>query len=110
MDNNELRKTAEEDVKRISKTIQKDVNGEEFTWNEDKHCFTRTDDQGKLWLKGVDSSVPAYWSYCPNKTGHNTKGYETVCRTPHFVFIFENGEDKKCDGCGKTYKISIAVN
>ena len=109
MDNKDLRKIAEEDVKRISKTIQKDKDGKEFTWDKKRNCFSRLDDKKQLWLKGIDSSVAGYWSYCTNKTGHNTKGYETKCGYTHFVFIFENGETKKCNGCGKDYTINIVT-
>lgn len=109
MTDKELREKAKKDVERLSKGKPRDQAGREYTWNEGKQCFTRTAKDGKLWVKGINSTVPGYWSYCPNQTNVNADGLPVTCNTPHFVFIFQNGEDKKCDGCGETYKIVIKV-
>lgn len=105
----ELRKMAEEDIKRLSPYKPKDINGEEYEWDEGKRCFTRIDEKGFLWKKGINSRVAGYWSYCSNEKGTDRDGVPVKCNAPHFVFIFENGEEKKCDDCGKTYKIVIKV-
>lgn len=105
----DLRKQAKADIERLSKGHPRDVNGEVYDWDAGKRCFTRTDDKGQLWVKGINSRVAGYWSYCPSTVNVDRDGLPVTCNTPHFVFIFENGEDKKCDKCGETFKIVIKV-
>ena len=103
-----LREIAEEDIARISKTVQLDSNGTEYHYDETRKCFVGEKD-GKQWLKGVETDVPAYWWYCPHKTGDSPKGYEVFCRTPHFVLIYQDGEDITCTHCGTTSKIKLIL-
>ena len=106
----ELRKQAEEDVARISKTIQHDSAGREYIWQEDKGFFeSEADENGKTWIKGIDSSVPGFWFNCPKITGANSKGYDIVCATPHFVFIYQDGEKLTCRKCKKENTIKIVL-
>ena len=106
----ELRKQAEEDVARISKTIQHDSAGREYIWQEDKGFFeSEADENGKTWIKGIDSSVPGFWFNCPNITGANSKGYDIVCATPHFVFIYQDGEKLTCRKCNKESTIKLVL-
>jgi len=107
--NAELREIAEADVNRIKKTIQKDPNGLEYTFNEEGQCFTAIDKDGKEWIMGIDSAVKGYWHYCPEMTGHNSKGYELKCRTPHFVFIYQDGEKLTCRKCKKENTIELVL-
>ena len=103
-----LREIAKKDVDRISKTIQKDPQGREYTWNGN-FFESKPDENGKTWIMGIDSSVKGYWFYCPEKTGHNSKGYELVCNTPHFVFIFQDGEKLTCRKCKKEQTIKFVI-
>jgi hypothetical protein len=106
----ELRKIAEADIARISKTIQRDPAGREYTWNaEHKQFLSKPDENGKTWILGIDSSVPGYWWYCPNIKGVNSKGYEIVCRTPHFVFIYQDGEKLTCRECKTESTINLVL-
>ena len=106
----ELRAIAEADVARISKTIQTDPSGREYSWNEEKGFFeSEVDENGKTWVLGIDSSVPGYWHYCPKVTGSNSKGYDVVCRTPHFVFIYQDGEKLTCTKCGAESTVNIVA-
>ena len=103
-----LRKQAKEDTDRINKTTQRDSAGREFKWNG-SFFESKPDENGVTWIKGIDSSVPGYWFSCPNVTGHNSKGYELVCRVPHFVFIFQDGEKLTCRKCNVECTIKIAT-
>lgn len=105
----ELRAKAEKDIARLSKGHPKDRQGNIFDWNEKRRCFTRKDKAGNLWVKGINSTVAGYWANCDNESNLNQDGLPVTCNVPHFVFIFENGETKKCDGCGKDFKIKITV-
>ncbi|WP_428323652.1 hypothetical protein [Nitrosopumilus sp.] len=102
-----LREIAEADEARISKTIQKDPHGREYKWNGD-HFESEPDENGKTWVLGVDSAVPGFWFYCPEITGHNSKGFETKCSTPHFVFIYQDGEKLTCRGCKKEVTVNVS--
>ena len=101
-----LRKCAKEDVDRISKTIQKDSRGREYKWNG-SFFESEPDDNGNTWIKGIDSSVPGFWFYCPNITGTNSKGYDLVCKATHFVFIYQDGEKLTCRKCKAENTIKI---
>jgi len=108
--NSELKRIAEEDVARISKTIQRDPNGREFFWNAEQNCFlSKPDENGKIWILGIDSSVAGYWHYCPKVTGANSKGYDIKCRTPHFVFVYQDGEKLTCTKCGAESTVNIVT-
>lgn len=108
--NEKLREIAKADVERISKTVQTDSSGREYLYNEDKKLFeSEPDENGKTWVLGIDSSVPGYWFYCPNVTGVSSKGYELVCRTPHFVFIYQNGEKLVCRECKTEFTIELVL-
>ncbi len=102
-----LREIAKEDVARISKTIQKDPSGREHFWNGD--FFESKPENDKTWILGIDSEVPGFWDYCPTKTGVSTKGYDLVCQTPNFVFIFQDGEKLTCRKCKKEHTIKIVT-
>jgi hypothetical protein len=105
-----LKKQAEEDVARIKKTTQYDGDGREYKWNEDIGFFeSEADDAGKKWVKGIDSSVPGYWFTCPEIVGSNSKGYDIVCATPHFVFIFQDGEKLTCRKCNKESTVKLVL-
>ena len=105
-----LKKQAEADVARIKKTTQYDGDGREYKWNEDIGFFeSEADDAGKKWVKGIDSSVPGYWFTCPEIVGSNSKGYDIVCATPHFVFIFQDGEKLTCRKCNKESTIKLVL-
>ena len=104
-----LKKQAEEDVARISKTIQRDSAGREYTWNGN-FFESEPDDTGKTWIKGIDSSVPGFWFYCTNKTGSNSKGYDIVCNVPHFVFSYQDGEKLTCRECNAENTIHIVLS
>ena len=66
-------------------------------------------DAGKKWVKGIDSSVPGFWHNCPEIVGANSKGYDIVCATPHFVFIYQDGEKLTCRKCNKESTIKIVL-
>ena len=105
-----LRKQAEEDIARISKTVQRDSSGREYFWNKEIGFFeSEPDENGKCWVKGIDSSVPGYWFYCPEVTGTNTKGYEIVCNSPHFVFSYQDGEKLTCRECKAESTIKLVI-
>lgn len=104
----ELKRIAESDTRRISKTIQIDPSGREYKWNGD-FFESEPDEAGKTWIKGIDSSVPGFWFYCPETTGVNSKGYELECQTPHFVFIFQDGEKLTCRKCKKENTIKLVL-
>ena len=102
-----LKQIAEEDIARISKTIQKDPSGRLYYWNGT--FFESKPEDGKTWILGIDSSVKGYWYYCPEITGHNSKGYELKCNTPHFVFIYQDGEKLTCRKCKKENTIKLVL-
>ena len=87
-----------------------DGDGREYKWNEDIGFFeSEADDAGKKWVKGIDSSVPGYWFTCPQIVGSNSKGYDIVCATPHFVFIYQDGEKLTCRKCNKESTIKLVL-
>lgn len=97
---NELRKKAESDIKRLSKTTPTDSKGHKFKWDKKDRVFKARDEKsGKEWLKGVDSEVAGYWWYCPNIIGQTYKGYNKYCYKPHFVFLYQHGDILNCTGC-----------
>ena len=105
-----LKKQAQEDVARISKTVQHDSAGREYQWNEEAVFFeSEADENGKTWIKGIDSSVPGFWFNCPQITGANSKGYDIVCATPHFVFIYQDGEKLTCRKCNEETTIKLVI-
>jgi len=103
-----LRKQAEKDLERIIKTTQRDAAGREYKWNGN-FFESKPDDRGATWIKGIDSSVPGYWFSCDNITGTSSKGYDIVCRTTHFVFIYQDGEKLTCRKCNAECTIKIAT-
>jgi len=107
----ELREIAKADVDRIKKTIQKDPKGIEHFWNEKIQMFESKplDENGHTTVMGIDSSVKGYWHYCPKVNGHNSKGYELKCLTPHFVFIFQDGEKLTCRKCKTESTIKLVI-
>ena len=108
--NEKLLKIAKADVERIKKTVQTDSSGREYLYSEDKKLFeSEPDENGKTWVLGIDSSVPGYWVYCPNVTGSSSKGYELKCRTPHFVFIYQDGEKLTCRECKMDFTIKLVL-
>ena len=104
----ELREIVKADIKRLSKTIQRDTVGREYTYNGD-FFESKPDKKGKTWIMGIDSSVPGFWFYCPKITGHNSKGYELKCETPHFVFIYQDGEKLTCRKCKEKSTIKLVL-
>jgi len=111
MSKDKLREIAEKDIARISKTIQKDPRGVEHFWNDKIKMFESkaVDENGHTSVMGIDSSVKGYWHYCPELTGHNSKGYELKCMTPHFVFIYQDGEKLTCRKCKKENTIKLVI-
>ena len=105
-----LRAQAEKDVARIIKTVQHDSEGRQYHWNASIELFeSDPDENGRTHVKGIDSSVPGYWFYCPFSSGYNSKGYELKCNTPHFVFIHQDGEKLTCRKCNEESTISIGT-
>lgn len=106
----ELKKIAQEDVARISKTIQKDPTGREFTFDFKRNLFaSKIEENGKEWIMGIDSSVPGYWHYCPKVIGSSSKGYDLKCNTAHFVFIYQDGEKLTCSKCKSESTIKLII-
>jgi len=104
-----MKEVADSDVARIKLTIQTDSNGREYSWDEKDGIFKHFDSDGKEWVKGIDSSVPGYWFYCPKVTGHSSRGFEIVCRTPHFVFLHQDGEKLTCRKCKSEATIDLKL-
>jgi len=105
-----MREIANADVARIKLTKQTDVNGREYSWDEEQGIFVHIDDDGKEWFKGIDSSVPGYWFYCPEVTGHTSRGFEIVCRHPNFVFLHQDGEKLTCKKCKKECTVDLKLD
>lgn len=105
-----LKKIAEAEVEKLKHGKPRDTQGNSYEWDEGKRCFQRIDEKGQLWVKGINTSVPAYWSYCSNDSDNvDINGFSLKCNTPHFVFIYEDGEEKVCDECKRPYKIVITL-
>ena len=94
----------------VSRFIQDSGLNIVYSWQEDKGFFeSEADENGKTWIKGIDSSVPGFWLNCPKIRGANSKGYDIVCATPHFVFIYQDGEKLTCRKCNKESTIKLVL-
>jgi len=102
-----MKEIADKEVARIKVTKQTDSNGRIYDWSEKDQLFVHFDEDGKEWVKGVDSSVPGFWVYCSQVTGHNSKGFELKCNAPHFVFLHQDGEKLSCRKCKSEITIKL---
>ena len=111
-----VRKALENQFKKDMEHIPKYVinqNGLKLTFDAKRGLYVgiqkKKDGTKKEWIEGIQhTKVAIFWIYCPNEIERN--GFPVKCNVPNMTLIYEEGKNKKCTGCGKSFKVKIKVS